>query len=294
MTTNQSEQTTTGLQISTNVQQQYLDRIAKDPELFKKLLEESKTSALIIGELLQVESIQAAKALEAKQKQEQQTKELEAQRTKDIAEIAQSLESDWPAQWLNHDINMEHDGVKVYQNLINFKSTLPKKLAQLPSFLERINKLKIIERMQAEQINLDYTDGDISSGRVMIGQGMVDGVDKWVSWIPYRKDGWDINQVTQDRFDSIIIDLMIEFSIEIWWEQDKRRNIFNQLFVLKTGMGLWWWLSRDGKFYNVGDYGYAIIGLGDGSHRHYLNSNRSDAWQRRYYRDGYSVPAFKN
>lgn len=94
MTTNQSEQTTTGLQISTNVQQQYLDRIAKDPELFKKLLEESKTSALIIGELLQVESIQAAKALEAKQKQEQQTKELEAQRTKDIAEIAQSLESD--------------------------------------------------------------------------------------------------------------------------------------------------------------------------------------------------------
>lgn len=73
---------------------------------------------------------------------------------------------------------MEHDGVKVYQNLINFKSTLPKKLAQLPSFLERINKLKIIERMQAEQINLDYTDGDISSGRVMIGQGMVDGVDK--------------------------------------------------------------------------------------------------------------------
>jgi hypothetical protein len=79
---------------------------------------------------------------------------------------------------LNHDINMEHDGRKVYQNLINFKATLPAKLAQLPNFMKRIDELKIIERMQSEQINLNYIQNDKDAGRVMIGQGIVDGVNK--------------------------------------------------------------------------------------------------------------------
>jgi hypothetical protein len=226
----------------------------------------------------------------------------EIQQTQDAFEIAKSFELDGPSKRLWHDIEMEHYckmkkcNVKVYQNLINFKSTLLEKLAQLPNFLERVNKpeLSIIQRMSAEQINLNYTDADIQAGRVTIGTGEK---DHGVKWVPYWKDWWNTDQVTQDRIESIIDDLMVEFADEIGInsdEQDVWKNIFNQLFTLKIGMGLWWCLSSSGEFSHVGVNGFAVTGPRNRDNRSYFNSDYSGVWQRLHYRDDQSVPAFKN